>query len=396
MQAIGAGTGETRVTTHPAADFAPAWQPDSRMLAFTSSRNQKLDIMIADTENIGTPAYYTQDITTNQSRPAWSPDGLTLSWTAAQAGYPSIILSSYPGGSPTAEAYTTADLHAWDPTGTFILTVQNVEDQYFLAILDAAHRTYRLLPQGLTGQVNGVSWGNSLFSNTLPGEMGTASRSTPQTPWRTDLMPSAGALYGRQNLIDLPDIKAPHAALNALAVEPFYALKDRAQAETGWDVLSDLENMFVSISESLPPGRESDWLFTGRAFALSPALIDYDYMAVIKETSGTQTYWRVYLRPLQQDGSMGSPLTAFPWDFDLRFSGQPSAYEQGGQPYDTIPSGYWVDFTFLAHEYGWERFTALSNWQGYYPGARYNVFAITSGLTWEEAMLQLWPPEVFQ
>jgi hypothetical protein len=119
-------------------------------------------------------------------------------------------------------------------------------------------------------------------------------------------------------------------------------------------------------------------------------------MAVTKQVYGTDTYWRVFLKPLQQDGSMGRPLTAFPWDFDARFSGDSTAYELGGEPYEEIPGGYWVDFTFLATEYGWERQTALSNWQSYYQGARFNVFAITSGLTWEEAMLQVWPPEVFQ
>lgn len=399
IQALGTESGEIRVTTAPAADFAPAWQPNSRLLAFTSSRNRALDILIADTENIGgegSISYHTQNVTANQSRPVWSRDGSALGWTAPLGGYPTMMLSNYPGRAAAAAPFTAAELHQWDPTGTFLLTIQNIDDQPFLAILDAANHTYRLLPQGLSGQVNGISWGHSLFSQTLPGEIQTASRQNPTTPWRKDLIASPGALYGRQNLIDLPDIQAPHAALNALAIEPFFALKDRAQAETGWDVLSDLENMFVSISESLPPGRQNDWLFTGRAFALSPALIDYDYMTIVKETSGAGTLWRVYLRPLQQDGSMGRPLETFPWDFDARFSGSATAYEQGGQPYNEIPAGYWVDFTFLAQEYGWERFTALSNWQSYYQGARFNVFAITSGLTWEQAMLQVWPPEVFQ
>ncbi|HKJ26860.1 MAG TPA: hypothetical protein VJ965_04400, partial [Anaerolineales bacterium] len=399
MQALSANSGEIRVTTHAAQDFAPAWRPESRLLAFTSARNHKLDILIADTENInadGNPAYYTQNVTADQHSPVWSPDGQTLSWTVSQAGYPSVYRSDYPAGALNAAPVTAGELHQWSPDGNFLLAVQNIDDQYFLAILNAEGQTYRLLPQGLTGQIDGISWGNSLFSANLPGEMSTASQATPQAPWRTDLVPSAGALYGRQNLIDIPSVEAPHAALNALAVEPFFALKDRAQAETGWDVLSDLENMFVLISESLPPGRENDWLFTGRAFALSPALIDYEYMAVTKEVYGTETSWRVYLKPLQQDGSMGQPLTTFPWDFDARFSGSSTAYEQGGQPYEEIPAGYWVDFTFLAAEYGWERQTALSNWQSYYQGARFNTFAITSGLTWEDAMLQVWPPEVFQ
>ncbi len=81
---------------------------------------------------------------------------------------------------------------------------------------------------------------------------------------------------------------------------------------------------------SLPPGRQNDWLYTGRAFALNPVLIDYEYMLVVKEEFGPDTYWRIFLKPLDQSGEMGMPLTQFPWDFDARFSGSPAAYENGG------------------------------------------------------------------
>ena len=119
-------------------------------------------------------------------------------------------------------------------------------------------------------------------------------------------------------------------------------------------------------------------------------------MAVVREEYGSEIYWRVYLKPLDQSGNQGRPLSQFLWDFDARYSGSPSAYESGGEQLSEIPTGYWVDFTTLALEYGWERQSALSNWQSYYQAARFNVFAITSGLTWEDAMLQIWPPEVFQ
>ncbi len=223
-----------------------------------------------------------------------------------------------------------------------------------------------------------------------------AAQAEPRSPWNDKLVPSAGALYGRQNIIDLPGIKAPHAALSALAVEPFFALKDRANLELGWDVLSDLENLFVPISQPLPPGRANDWLYTGRAFSLNPVLIDYDYMAVVREDYGPETFWRVYLKPLDQSGNQGMPLTQFPWNFQARYSGSPSSYEGGGEQFSEIPAGYWVDFTTFASEYGWERQSALSNWKSYYQGARFNVFVITSGLSWEDAMLQVWPPEVFE
>jgi hypothetical protein len=35
----------------------------------------------------------------------------------------------------------------------------------------------------------------------------------------------------------------------------------------------------------------------------------------------------------------------------------------------------------------------MSNWRTYYQAARFNEFARTDGLTWLEAMLQIYPPE---
>jgi hypothetical protein len=35
----------------------------------------------------------------------------------------------------------------------------------------------------------------------------------------------------------------------------------------------------------------------------------------------------------------------------------------------------------------------MSNWRTYYPAARFNEFARIDGLTWLEAMLEIYPPE---
>ena len=61
---------------------------------------------------------------------------------------------------------------------------------------------------------------------------------------------------------------------------------------------------------------------------------------------------------------------------------------------DSVPPGYWVNLTELAAAYGWERLPALSNWRTYFKGTRFNEFAFTSGLDWERAMLEVYPPEV--
>ncbi|HSG45281.1 MAG TPA: hypothetical protein VLA72_19210, partial [Anaerolineales bacterium] len=59
-----------------------------------------------------------------------------------------------------------------------------------------------------------------------------------------------------------------------------------------------------------------------------------------------------------------------------------------------VPSGYWVDITSLAAQYGWERVPALPNWRTFYGGARFTQFVLTDNLDWHNAMLQLYPPEI--
>ncbi len=390
---------EIRVTSHPAPDFHPAWQPGSTVLAFTSTRTSTRDIFFIDTASNGSESTlqnYTNNRTADQFNPVWKPDGASISWISPSDGYDTIFLAQVSTEAAFAEPLTAANQVVWDPSGNYLLSLQRSPDAHFLAIQDAASLRYHLLPTPVQGQVHEVNWGIDQFPASLPISLRRAATADPESPWQEKLVPSTGALFGRQNLIDLPDITAPHAGLNALAVEPFYALKDRIYQELGWDVLSDLENMFVSISQPLSPEQANDWLYTGRAFSLNPVLIEYGYMVVVREDFGHQTYWRVYLKPLDQSGNQGMPLTQLPWDFDARFSGNTTAYEAGGEQYGEIPTGYWVDFTALALDFGWERQQALTNWRSYYQGARFNVFVITSGLNWEDAMLQVWPPEIFQ
>ena len=393
-KSIAANAAETRLTTHPAPDFDPAFQPASSILAFSSARNGVLDIFLTDSA-ASLPQNYTSNFTIDQSEAVWSPDGSTLAWITWGNGYPTLYQAQNSDQAAMAKEITTSVESVWDPSGSYLLSVQTSPDVFYLAIHQTSDLRYALLPTPLTGQVEGIDWGVNALPAALPSLIAEAAEAQPSAPWLEQLIPSPGALSGRQNVIDLPGIKAPHASLTGLAVEPFFALKDRVNNELGWDVLSDLENMFVLITEPLPPGRQNDWLYTGRAFALNPVLIDYEYMLVVPEEFGPDTYWRIFLKPLDQTGLMGTPLTQFPWDFEARFSGSPAAYENGGEQYLEVPGGYWVDFTSLAIDYGWERTPALITWQSYIQGARYNVFAITSGLDWEDAMLQLWPPEFF-
>ena len=117
------------------------------------------------------------------------------------------------------------------------------------------------------------------------------------------------------------------------------------------------------------------------------------WMVAVREDFGAQTYWRLYLRSQLQDGSLGEPLRDTPWDLSARYNLDPKVYEQGGK-YSEVPPGYWVDVTALAIQYDWERVPALPNWRTFYRGARFTEFALTGGLDWYSAMLELYPPDV--
>jgi len=43
--------------------------------------------------------------------------------------------------------------------------------------------------------------------------------------------------------------------------------------------------------------------------------------------------------------------------------------------------------------YGFERNGALGNWRSYFQGTLFNQFVFRQGLSWQEAMLQLYPAD---
>jgi hypothetical protein len=183
-----------------------------------------------------------------------------------------------------------------------------------------------------------------------------------------------------------------NARLSQRAVVPFTELRRRVATRAGWDLLSKLAYAFVGVNDPLPPGWEhQSWLQTGRAFAFAIEPYRAGWLEIVREDIGAETYWRVYLRAALQDGSVGEPMRERPWDLDARYRGDAPLYDQGGAPKLSIPSGYYLDLTAMAADLGFERLPALPNWRRYYPGARFNEFVLRQGLSWEQAMLELYP-----
>ena len=383
-----------RLTRDSSSDFYPAWSPQGRKIAFVSNRSGENEIWIADLDRPGNDRFslVSRNAGAFISHPAWSTDGQLLSWSATD---PSTALSGiyvWDSLTPTMPAHLVGygDWPVWQ------------DGQHFATRLTSANQTYLTgytAPQGeislptiqLPGPLRGLTYGMTALP--LPGPFTATSALTPPPMFIPQLTPVPDVPAGRDWLVPLNGVDAPYPKLDAVVADSFQALRSRLIQEAGWDVLgANLENAFIPLTTPLDPGMGEDWLYTGRAFALNSNLLTAGWMVVVREDIGPQTFWRLYLRTRAQDGSEGEPLTRLPWDFSAR--SDPTAYDQGGRLMTSIPSGYWLDLTDLALQYGWERQAAMINWRTFFNGTRFNEFANTQGLDWRTAMLKLYPPDV--
>ena len=382
------------LTQDSATDTSPAWSPLGRQIAYISDRSGQPDVWIADLDKSGDEKFtnISQSPQTVESHPIWSPDGTKLAWSSTDPASGLTNIYIWDAGNPTSPAHLAAsgDWPVWQDNN-HLATRLTSPNQVFLAGYTTSG-TISLPPVLLPGPINGLTFGNTTAA--LPGPFQKIAQitSAPLFSSEITITPRSDSLPGRAALITLKDIQAPYPQLNEFANNSFQSLRAQVARETGWDALASLENAYVPLTTALDPGLGEDWLYTGRAISLNPAQILADWMVINREDFGQETYWRIYLRTTAQDGSQGAPLSQVPWDFSAR-SGSPVAYENGGQLANSIPSGYWVDLTSLAIQYGWERLPALTDWRTYYAGARFNELAFTQGLDWHTAMLQLYSSE---
>jgi TolB protein len=380
------------LTDHTAADYQPSWSPEGRQVAFISDRTGEPDVWVAnfDIFSDGRFTNLSQTSGVQESHPNWSPDGNELVWAARQDGNHNLLRWSQEAGSTYI---SSGDWPVWSPDGRLVLSSLLAPNQSLLTAYQASDSLLALPPLVLPGSVSGLSWSNQQLSLPLPQTIAQIAAETPSAPWTSSRDEAPGE---RADIVHLDNVNAPYPELHDAVDEAFHALRSKVAEQAGWDFLANLDNAYLPLSAPLPPGMGDDWLYTGRAFAFDTRTIHSGWVIAVPEKFGHQVYWRVYIKARIQNGSLGKPLHEPPWNFVARFVGDPLLYEQGGYQELGIPAGYWVDFTALADAFGWQRLPALPIWQSAFFAARFNEFVMPHDQTWQEAMLNLYPPEALQ
>lgn len=381
------------ITSDPAGDFRPAWSPDGRQIAFVSWRSGNGDIFIVSLDAIDQPFNLTSTFSLDEDYPAWSPDGQYLAYSAVEGGIEKVFVKTVAEPNTPPQLIGRGRAPAWSPDGTALIAAVDVEGATDLTVYpfggsDAVPQIYRVPPRA-----NHPSWA----SQPLPSALVNAGGLPPGTTelYVETTLRSADGLYRLGALTN--NIQAPIPSLSDRVNDSFNALRARVNELAARDFLGRLDETFWDINEPLQPGEElRNWHKTGRAFSINrqAALVGFPpEIQVFREVGETEVKWRVFVRvgDEAQFGQRGEPLRGLPWDFDARVSSDAAAYEAGGKVRSSIPEGYFVDLTEIAADYGWLPYPAGSSWRANFNAINYWMFYKPDGLTWLEAMREVWP-----
>ena len=389
-----ASVAPVQLTTGAGDNFDPAWSPDGRYIAFSTNRAGRSQVWLANlqsADNRFTPIASSD--TVDYTHPAWSPDGSTLAWCKQDV---ENHVEVFDHADPTA---TARDLGlgcspVWSPDGKAVLATLAEPNEQYLVAYTVADGTLALPLLKIPANIQSMDWKSASLTSSLSNYINLQNLAALAALFEPALSLPASAT-GRKGVVSLRDVDAPNAYLADTTDETFTALRQAIGHKLGWDFLASLENAYLPISSAPSPGIAENWLFTGRAIAVNTVPLEADWMVVSREDYQGKTYWRLWVKCLDQTGGCGLPMKTSVWNFDARYSGNTQAYEDGGA-LTTIPTGYWVDFSEFADRFGWERLPAESNWRYYYEGILFNQFVFKQGLTWRQAMLEIYPPEALK
>ncbi len=380
-----------QLTADPADDHSPSWSPLGREIVFVSNRSGNDDLWLARFDYLEDERFV--NITNSpdllESKPVYSPSGSSLLYVLEQGGQKQIVLFDISQLSARVAGFGFSAYWKYDET-SFISQVQ-FANAYTAAVYSADSAMLSQPLINLPSELMAAQWispdASRLLYASLRDRFAVENKSSESNLPLTFESPTE-----KEKIVRLDSVSAPYAFIAESAEQPFSDLRKRIGEATGWDFLANLESAYTPITDPPDPGLPQDWLFTGRAIALNTLPMQAEWMTIQRENVNGQIYWRIWVKSLNQDGSLGVPIKDATWCLDERFSGSTVAYENGGA-YCEPPDGYWVDVTSLALENHWYRLPALSSWRTYYSAARYNILVFGSIDNWTQAMLRIYPPE---
>jgi TolB protein len=422
-----------RLTDDPAGDYGPAWSLAGDQIAFTSWRDGNKEIYTVDAGG-GEPRNVSQHPADDED-PAWTPDGSGLAFVSwrdvdqvtgnrnadiylldlADGSTERVTDNSWPDLDPAWDAEQRLIWAAYEPGPEFETYDPHRPGDYHLFRTESALPAWPSGPSGGVQRLTDPDWDDRRPAPAPAAVVpldGLADRLPSRLPTATPgpILPS-GELA---DVVEVPGILASYAQqpvrVNELVAPSLEAWRQDVLEASGWDFLHGTLGAWRNIDSVRK--REMymydygflSWHKAGRALdlALEYKVNGLNQMIITREDLGPDLYWRIYLRTARQDGSQGEPLKDNPWLFWWHIvpAEQPEAYAAGGKRLP-IPAGYFVDITALAKRHGWERIAAYAiegdyHWNTDSNGTEYWHYERTDGLTWWEAMQQLYPPETLE
>jgi TolB protein len=390
------GRNVKRLTTDPAPDTNPAWSPDGKSIAFASYRDGNKDIYLLpldSDEGEDDLADLTNTPDRDEDNPAWSPDGTQLAYTSGRPGDQLIYVNTFDlkyKSLQEAEVglFGQGSEPAWSSDGkAIVFTYHRGESD---ALIGANLGGWGVAQEAFGGReyIAHPTWSERPISQVaIQRSLDDAPLKSP--PLYTEVVSPTGRGQPTYVFVQMENTDPPGQLLSDAVDDSLRALRARVLLETGIDYLDLVGNTWRPMNHVPRDGQSRrSYHVAGRAIDINqgPFQSADNSTVIVREDIGGVTYWRVYIKAKNQDGSMGEPLREAPWLLQ-------TGTAEGGKPMDKIPPGYYVDFTTLVKDYGWERVRAIWRWRSYYPDVEWWHFQKTDGLPWWDAMKQVYKEE---